>query len=93
MSLGQTVRAQCPVSSSSGVRCELREHHNSPHESTAHGGTLTWEPSYVAELRREAERGPWRWRNLLQDVLDDLGDGITSEAIEDAREAILKEGL
>lgn len=35
------------------VSCQLPERHNSPH--SALDGTLTWEPAYASDLRREVE--------------------------------------
>lgn len=54
---------RCPMVSSFGVACELSRHHNSPHENNEHG-KLTWEPNYVAVLRRDLE--------LAHDALDGL---------------------
>ncbi len=36
-------------------RCQLPKGHNSPHENTDSGSRMTWEPRYVADLRRELE--------------------------------------
>ena len=79
---------RCPAVCGLGaVRCELPNRHNSPHENSENG-RLTWEPNYVGDLRRELEDGAWRWRSLLSDVLDDIGEALTSEAIVDARESL-----
>lgn len=79
---------RCPATCGLGeVRCELPNRHDSPHENND-SGRLTWEPSYVASLRRELGAGAWRWRDLLADVLNDIGEGLASEAIVEAHEAL-----
>lgn len=81
---------RCPMTTNGGTtRCELREGHNSPH--SVNDGGLTWEPVYVWELRqavRDAERDSWRW--LLEAVMEDVGESLRSEALDDAREALAK---
>jgi hypothetical protein len=64
------------------IRCALPKGHDYPHK--AEDGHMTWEPIYVANLRREVENGPRRWRLLLADVLDDIGTELHSEAIDEA---------
>jgi hypothetical protein len=76
----------CPAVSSFGTPCELPVHHNSAHGTKDE--TLTWEPRYVAELRHELEDAPWMWKSLLKGVLEDLGDAVGSESIDEAREAL-----
>ncbi len=43
--------------------CELPAGHNSPHENNDQDCRMTWEPLYVADLRRELEdaRDALRW--------------------------------
>jgi hypothetical protein len=43
----------CPAVASTGQRCQLPEHHNSPHEWSDEHGKMTWEPRYVGEMRGE----------------------------------------
>jgi hypothetical protein len=79
---------RCPaLNNGTGERCELPVHHNSPHQAMQ--GQLTWEPVYVADLRREVarlKRDPWRL--LLEDVLKDIGEELRSGSIDEAREQI-----
>lgn len=47
---------QCPVSTLGGaIPCQLRRGHNSPHENRDEGGTFTWEPRYVSDLRAKVD--------------------------------------
>jgi hypothetical protein len=79
---------QCPAETI-GVRCQLDAGHNSPHRNEDRGGTTTWEPRYVGDLRRAVEdmqRDPWRFH--LKEVLDAIGPELTCEAIQDANETL-----
>lgn len=77
---------RCPMTTTHGaIPCELPHGHNSPHEN-AENGKLTWESSYVADLRRKGEEVD-DWKALLRDVLADLGD-LRSEAIDYARKEL-----
>lgn len=80
------VERRCPMTTTFGaIPCELAHGHNSPHENNENG-KLTWESVYVADLRRKCDEVD-DWKQLLRDVLDDLGD-LKSESIDYAREAL-----
>lgn len=81
---------RCSATCGNGVRCELPDRHNSPHENNE-CGRLTWEPAYVGDLRHELKHGPHMWRALLADVVDDIGPSLHSEAIGEARDALASE--
>src|SRR5690349_1618108 len=38
-----------------GVQCQLPLGHDDPHRHKGEMGTVTWEPKYVGELRRELD--------------------------------------
>jgi hypothetical protein len=39
-----------------GVQCQLPFGHNEPHKHEDANGVVTWEPTYVGDLRRQVER-------------------------------------
>lgn len=79
---------RCPATTM-GTQCELDAGHNSPHRSDDEAAKMTWEPSYVGDLRRalrDAQEDPWRFH--LKEVLDAIGPELTCDAIKDANEAL-----
>lgn len=61
-----------------GVQCQLDHGHDGPHRHEDAGGTMTWEPRYVADLRRELEEAV----RLLANATDPENEGDWREARE-----------
>lgn len=61
-----------------GVQCQSEHGHDGPHLHEDAGGTMTWEPRYVADLRRELEEAV----RLLANATDPENSGDWDEARE-----------
>jgi hypothetical protein len=58
--------------------CQLEAGHDGPHQHKDDQGTMTWEPRYVAELRRDLEEAV----RLLANATDPENAGDWDEARE-----------
>jgi hypothetical protein len=69
-----------------GVQCQLPFGHNEPHKHEDANGVVTWEPTYVGDLRRQVER--------LTEALDGLAHAareFSTEADYTVQEAVEEE--